>query len=533
MERVRTRRTRRRCRRTASGCALPGSRCTTWSRPPSATSCVHARPRRSGRRRRQAASRSTRRPWGVLMERVREFGARGDRSIAVRRGIARLEERDARWTKDRADVAQIMEMADATLGAHEELEGAPDPARAGAWFEEADRVMKLERTLPEVMTDRERAAHLAAAGRKPEALDEAMDGIRSRVAREEAERERMRLVDDVLVLSCAVSERVDAASPVHRDTLPGDIRAVLESSARARDVPDPEVREVAAGIARSRAETDLRVVAAREVGEGEIFVARARYKGDPDHSAPGGQGGVRRRRREADAAPGRRGLAAHGQGNPRRAGRRRDARNGTSRTGAGDGGCAEARDHRDGGRNPERADGARRRAAAGRAGGRGSHRQVAPREAAAAARLRELHGRRDPGDVRRRGARSWSACPAARGKRSGKRCWGCIAGRCPETRHRGAGGRRRSRGSSAWFATAVPSSTAGCTPRSSRGECRPDVRPPALPLSDCGILPPGSRRNSPGRRILPMQRPNVARGSCRFHSRRPPSAEGCRRGSPA
>ena len=233
--------------------------------------------------------------WGVLMERVREFGTRGDLSIAVGREFARLKGRDARWTKDRAAVARVMDAADATLGAHEELEGAAGRDRAGAWLDEADRVMKLERALPKDMTDRERAAHLAAAGRKPEALGEAMDGIRSRVAREVAERERMRLADDVLVLSCAVSERVDAASPVHRDTLPGDIRAVLESSAAAGNVPETEVREIAAGIARSRAETDLRVVATREVDDGGHFEARARYGGGPKFS-------MMRKRKEYEAA---------------------------------------------------------------------------------------------------------------------------------------------------------------------------------------------------------------------------------------
>ena len=222
--------------------------------------------------------------WGVLKECMRELGARADRSIAVGREIERLEGRDARWKKDRRDVARVMEMADATLRAHDGIADLSGPDRAGAWLEEAGRTMEIERALPEDMTDRERATHLAAAGRKPEALDEAMDGIGKLVVQEEAERDRRRLADDVLVLSCAVSERVDAASPVHRDSLPRDIAAVLRSSAQARDVPEAEIRKVAFDVARTRAETDLRVVAAREVDEGEIFEARARYEGDPDYS---------------------------------------------------------------------------------------------------------------------------------------------------------------------------------------------------------------------------------------------------------
>ena len=221
--------------------------------------------------------------WGVLMERVRELDARDRMADAVRREVGRLKGRDARWTRDRADVARVMDAADATLRAHEGLAKAEGPDRAGAWLQEAGRTMELERTLPEDMTERELAAHLAAAGRKPGALGRAMDGIRDLAAREEAERERRRLADDVLVLSCAVSERVDAASPVHGDSLPGDVEAVLRSSAQAGNVPGSEVREVAAGIARKRAETNLRVGLARRIaGDGHPSVTRARYGGDPD-----------------------------------------------------------------------------------------------------------------------------------------------------------------------------------------------------------------------------------------------------------
>ena len=94
-----------------------------------------------------------------------------------------------------------------------------------------------------------------------------------------------RLADDVLVLSCAVSERVGTSSPVHRGTLPQDIEAVLRSSESARSVPEAEVGEFAFGIARKRAETDLRVAAARAIDEGEIFEVRARFLGNPDYSA--------------------------------------------------------------------------------------------------------------------------------------------------------------------------------------------------------------------------------------------------------
>ena len=92
-----------------------------------------------------------------------------------------------------------------------------------------------------------------------------------------------RMADDVLVLSCAVSERIDAAAPVHLGTLPRDVEAVLRDSMLARDVPAAEVDELAFGIARKRAETDLRVAATREIGIGEIFEVRARFDGNPDY----------------------------------------------------------------------------------------------------------------------------------------------------------------------------------------------------------------------------------------------------------
>ena len=90
-----------------------------------------------------------------------------------------------------------------------------------------------------------------------------------------------RLADDVLVLSCAVSERAEAG-PVHRSSLPRDVEAVLRESARAGDVPEAEVDELAFGIARKRAETELRVAVAREVDDSEVFQVRARFEQNPD-----------------------------------------------------------------------------------------------------------------------------------------------------------------------------------------------------------------------------------------------------------
>ena len=241
--------------------------------------------------------------WGVLMEQVREIESREGVPDAVRGEAGRLKALDERWTRKRGAVAGVMDMADRTLAAHEGLA----PERAGAWIRKAAGTVGLGRSVAEDMTAREIAAHLAADGRKPDAFDRAMDGIEALAAREEAERDRRRTDDDVTVLACAVSERVDAESPVHRDTLPGDIRAVLEASAQAGNVPEAEVAAVAAGIARRRAETDLRVAVTRAVDGNEIYAGNARFEGNPQfyrkqHIDAYGAGlteGMRRLEREA------------------------------------------------------------------------------------------------------------------------------------------------------------------------------------------------------------------------------------------
>ena len=140
-------------------------------------------------------------------------------------------------------------------------------------LEQLDALRDPERAVPEGLagleTDgRKRIAEAFRTGPVPARQDTAPDP---------------RLADDVLVLSCAVSERVDAKAPVHRSTLPRDVEAVLRDSMLARNVPEAEVDELAFGIARKRAETDLRVEATREIGIGEIFEVRARFDGNPDY----------------------------------------------------------------------------------------------------------------------------------------------------------------------------------------------------------------------------------------------------------
>ena len=93
-----------------------------------------------------------------------------------------------------------------------------------------------------------------------------------------------RLEDDALLLSCAVSERVDAADPVHRDSLRLDIEEVLRSSSLVTHVREEEVDKIASGIARKRAETEVRIEAVRAADADEIFQVRARFDGDPDYS---------------------------------------------------------------------------------------------------------------------------------------------------------------------------------------------------------------------------------------------------------
>ena len=142
-------------------------------------------------------------------------------------------------------------------------------------LEQLDALRDPERAVPEGLagfgTDgRKRIAEAFRTGPVPARQDTAPDP---------------HLADDVLVLSCAVSERVDAKAPLHRSTLPRDVEAVLRDSMLAHNVPEAEVDELAFGIARRRAETDVRVAAAREIGIGEIFEVRARFDGNPDYPA--------------------------------------------------------------------------------------------------------------------------------------------------------------------------------------------------------------------------------------------------------
>ena len=168
-----------------------------------------------------------------------------------------------------------------------------------------------------------------------------------------------RMADDVLVLSCAVSERVDAADPSHRDSLPLDIQEVLRSSALAKHIREEEVDEIASGIARKRAETDMRVAAARATGADVIFEVRTRFNGTPDYSAQKDidaygaalADGMRHLEREMPEASeiersvARAVLATRGA---------------KTRHGTGHGGGAETLNAGHGRRNPERADGAAR-----------------------------------------------------------------------------------------------------------------------------------------------------------------------------
>ena len=90
------------------------------------------------------------------------------------------------------------------------------------------------------------------------------------------------------------------------------------------------VDELAFGIARKRAETDLRVDVAREVApkHGRAMI-RARFEGNPNY-VRGSNRTVQSRRRQGNAQASPRGTGAHGDRAPRGAGRRRDPRHGSA-----------------------------------------------------------------------------------------------------------------------------------------------------------------------------------------------------------
>ena len=100
---------------------------------------------------------------------------------------------------------------------------------------------------------------------------------RARVA-EERERQRP---DIALRLASALTERVSPEGQTQWGNLRERIEKRLLASDRRQDVSEDAVQEFARGIARKRAEADLRVRAAKEAGGEFIHEIEARFGGEP------------------------------------------------------------------------------------------------------------------------------------------------------------------------------------------------------------------------------------------------------------
>ena len=110
---------------------------------------------------------------------------------------------------------------------------------------------------------------------------------RARIVREEQdrarvaeERERQR-PDMALRLASALTERASPEGQTQWGNLRERIEKQLVASDRRQDVPEDAVQECARGIARKRAEADLRVRATKEAGGELIHELEARFGGAP------------------------------------------------------------------------------------------------------------------------------------------------------------------------------------------------------------------------------------------------------------
>ncbi|MYH58276.1 MAG: nucleotidyl transferase AbiEii/AbiGii toxin family protein [Boseongicola sp. SB0675_bin_26] len=100
---------------------------------------------------------------------------------------------------------------------------------------------------------------------------------RSRVAEERA-RQRP---DTALRLACALTERIAPEGQSHWGNLLEGIEKLLVASDRRQDVSEHAVLQCAKGIARKRAEADLRVKATKKAGGELIHELEARFEGKP------------------------------------------------------------------------------------------------------------------------------------------------------------------------------------------------------------------------------------------------------------
>ena len=141
-----------------------------------------------------------------LMERVRSLDARPDLPDHVREAVRDRLERHERLEKSRADVDAFLDLAGQLLHDRDRLtETAPEDRAQAAlpltweeWRQDADRMLKDAEALGRDIPERELAAHLAAVGGGPRAIDESTAKIRERIELDEAAEEQARIAAERL-----------------------------------------------------------------------------------------------------------------------------------------------------------------------------------------------------------------------------------------------------------------------------------------------------------------------------------------------
>ena len=138
-----------------------------------------------------------------LIERVRSLDARPELPERARKAVRGHLERHERVEKNRTDVEAFLGRAGRLLRDRDRLDETAPEYRAQAalpltweeWRQDADRTLRDAGALRRDIPERERAAHLAAAGAAPGTVEENAARITDRIERDErarAEAERRR-----------------------------------------------------------------------------------------------------------------------------------------------------------------------------------------------------------------------------------------------------------------------------------------------------------------------------------------------------
>ncbi|MDE0410262.1 MAG: hypothetical protein OXN81_20645 [Alphaproteobacteria bacterium] len=135
--------------------------------------------------------------YAELMEHVREIDARPGLPEPLREAADRHLERHEGLEENRANVDAFLDLAAQLLHDRERLGLSSDPAWE-EWKRHADTLLAFAKALRRDIPERELAAHLAAAGAEPGAIDDNTAKIENRVREDERARaaERRRLADE-------------------------------------------------------------------------------------------------------------------------------------------------------------------------------------------------------------------------------------------------------------------------------------------------------------------------------------------------